>query len=230
MRFFTLRFPSCSPERSARSGSISNSLSGRAARPVAARACSLISTLNAKLWRVRPSSSSQPWTFMLTSSRCKSSDATFVNVTGSIDEASTPLSRRRATRRFIEKDFPVPGPATTRSRVLVHAAISYAGEPGTRSSDQGMQISHPPRFRTVRFWIYHDWHTQPEVAIRVWREAARDDRVQGRRSGGNSRGAAGQSPAASLHGLRRTRGALRPRGFPLQRRSPRQSEPLRLRT
>src|SRR5829696_9268994 len=49
---------------------------------------------------------------------------------------STSLSRSRATRRFVANVFPVPGPATTRIRPFVEAAIWYAALPTTIPSDQ----------------------------------------------------------------------------------------------
>lgn len=71
---------------------------------------------------------------------------TLVNVTGSIAAGSIPDSNKRATRRFIANDLPVPGPATTRIRAFAEAAISYAGVPLIKPSDQGI-LMHPKLYQ-----------------------------------------------------------------------------------
>ena len=83
---------------------------------------------------VEPRISSQPGTPTSNISRCRSSAATFVKVTGRILFGCAPDSKRRATLRFIANDFPVPGPATTRTKRSLAAAIPYAGDLGSRSS------------------------------------------------------------------------------------------------
>ena len=57
-----------------------------------------------------------------------------------IRSALVPASSRRATRRFIAKDFPVPGPAITRSGVFAVEAMLRAGP--ARPSSQGMLPAH----------------------------------------------------------------------------------------
>ena len=93
---------------------MSKRFNGRATRPVTARTFCRLSTRIPREWRVEPRICSQPGTPMLTSSRCRSSAATFVNVTGNMRVGATPPSSSRATLRLSAKDFPVPGPARTR--------------------------------------------------------------------------------------------------------------------
>jgi hypothetical protein len=63
-----------------------------------------------------------------------------VNVTGKITLGSIPVSRRRATRRFIANDFPVPGPATTRILEFVEEAMAYGGVSAAIPSDQDITL------------------------------------------------------------------------------------------
>ena len=100
---------------------------------------------------------------MPTSSRCRSSAATRVNVTGKMLSGSKPSSSNRATRRFIANDLPVPGPATTRMRGLREAAMAWAGVPATISSDHDM--TGAPH-RTQSFATYSCGHITKDVGVR----------------------------------------------------------------
>ncbi len=111
--------------------SVSNSFNGRGIRPVAARTWFRVSIRSARLCKVYAFSALHPGTPILTNSRCKSCAATRVNVTGRMRSGATPDSRRRATRRFIAYDLPVPGPATTRTRGFTVEAILCAGAPAS---------------------------------------------------------------------------------------------------
>jgi hypothetical protein len=102
-------------------------------------------------------------------------------VTGNILRGAMLLSSSRATRRFIAKDFPVPGPATTRIRRLVDAAMVYAGDPGARLSDQGKLL---PQTESD----LEGWNTSPlaclplEIAFCFLNLPARGVRVLARRT------------------------------------------------
>jgi hypothetical protein len=66
-----------------------------------------------------------------------------VNVTGNIFFGATPFSSKRATRRFIANDLPVPGPATTLILVFDDAAIEWDCDPGVRLLSQLISFRLP---------------------------------------------------------------------------------------
>src|SRR5262245_15971020 len=82
---------------------------------------------------------SQPGTAICSISRCRSSAATLVKVTGRMPFGSAPSSNNLATCLFSANDLPVPGPATTRLKRARDEAIPYAGEFGSRSWSHGIQ-------------------------------------------------------------------------------------------
>lgn len=57
-------------------------------------------------------------------------------------------------RRLIAKDFPVPGPASTRIRGPASDAIRYAGDVGSRWSLQAIQCLFKSRFTGEQPVIY----------------------------------------------------------------------------
>src|SRR5262249_40738658 len=89
--------------------------------------------------RVDPRMLSQPGTPICSISRCRSSAATLLNVTGIIRSGSAPCSNSLETHLLSANDLPVPGPATTRLKRVWDDAIPYAADFGSRSRSHGMQ-------------------------------------------------------------------------------------------